>query len=111
MESSSGRKKPRVAAVFRVRMDLMSPPKGFTANSTSTLARKACRCWSRFQTPLQESSERWIMKPEHIAAALILILSVGFLGAPHMYAQQADAAAQKLILAKGTEVHLRMAQD
>jgi hypothetical protein len=51
------------------------------------------------------------MKPEHIAAALILILSIGFLGAPHMYAQQADAAPQKLVLAKGTEVHLRMAQD
>ena len=51
------------------------------------------------------------MKPEHIAATLILILSMGFLGAPHTYAQEAGAAPQKLLLAKGTEVHLRMVQD
>jgi hypothetical protein len=51
------------------------------------------------------------MKPEHLAAALIFILGVGLLGVPGAYAQDPPAAAQKLVLAKGTEVHLRMAQD
>jgi len=51
------------------------------------------------------------MKPEHLAATLILILSVGFIGAPRAYAQDAYAVPQKLILVKGTEVHLSMAQD
>ena len=51
------------------------------------------------------------MKAEHLAATLIFILSFGLLAAPGGFAQEAHATPPKLVLAKGTEVHLRMAQD